>query len=223
MSLLSEKDRQHLIKEFAGLQHPVHLVVFTQDMECQFCRETRQIAEEVAGLSDLISLKVYDLVRDAEIAAEYGIDRIPATILMQGGETPKDYGIRYLGVPSGYEFTSLIHDILMVGRGDSGLAEPTRQWLAALTTPVHLQVFVTPTCPYCPRAVLLAHQFAMESDMVTADMVEATEFPDMAIKYSVMGVPRTVINETVYQEGAAPEGFLLAKLQEAVKQASYVG
>lgn len=222
MSLLSEKDRQHLINEFAGLQHPVQLVVFTQDMECQFCRETRQIAEEVASLSDLISLKFYDLVRDAEIAQAYGVDRIPATILL-GGETPKDYGIRYLGVPSGYEFTSLIHDILMVGRGDSGLAESTRQWLATLTTPVHLQVFVTPTCPYCPRAVLLAHQFALESDWVTADMVEATEFPDMAIKYSVMGVPRTVINETIYQEGAAPEGFLLAKLQEAVKQVSYAG
>ncbi len=222
MSLLSEKDRQHLINEFAGLQHPVQLVVFTQDMECQFCRETRQIAEEVASLSGLISLKFYDLVRDAEIAQAYGVDRIPATILL-GGVTPKDYGIRYLGVPSGYEFTSLIHDILMVGRGDSGLAESTRQWLATLTTPVHLQVFVTPTCPYCPRAVLLAHQFALESDMVTADMVEATEFPDMAIKYSVMGVPRTVINETIYQEGAAPEGFLLAKLQEVVKQVSYAG
>jgi glutaredoxin-like protein len=218
MSLLSEKDRQHLQNEFADLQHPVHLVVFSQDMECQFCRETRQIAEEVAALSDLISLKMYDLVRDAEIAQEYGINKIPAVLLMQGGEIPKDYGIRYFGAPSGYEFTSLVHDILMVGRGDSGLAESTRQWLAQLTTPIHLQVFVTPTCPYCPRAVLLAHQFAMESEMVTADMVEATEFPDMAIKYQVMGVPRTVINETLYQEGAAPEGFLLAKLQEAVQQ-----
>ena len=223
MSLLSEKDRQHLKNEFTGLLHPVDLVVFSQETECQFCRDTRQIAEEVAALSDLITLKLYDFVQDAEIAQAYGVDKIPAVILVQGGETPKDYGIRYFGVPSGYEFTSLVHDILMVGQGDSGLTEPTRQWLAGLTTPIHLQVFVTPTCPYCPRAVLLAHQFAMESDWVTADMVEATEFPDMAIKYSVMGVPRTVINETIYQEGAAPEGFLLAKLQEAVKQASYAG
>lgn len=220
MALLSEKDRQHLIQEFAGLAHPVRLIVFTQEMECQFCRETRQIAEEVAGLSDHINLELYDLVNDAEIARQYNIERIPATILMQGGDDAKDYGIRYFGIPSGYEFSSLIQDILLVGQRDSGLAEPTRQWLAELKTPVHLQVFVTPTCPYCPRAVVMAHQFAMESDLVTADMVEATEFPDMAIKYQVMGVPRTVINETIYQEGAAPESFLLAKLQEAVQQAS---
>ena len=218
MSLLSEKDRQHLIQEFTGLQHPVHLIVFTQEFECQLCRETRQIAEEVAALSDMISLEVLDFVADAEQARQYNIDKIPATILMQGGDAVKDFGIRYYGVPSGYEFSSLIFDILMVGRGDSGLAQPTREWLAHLTVPVHLQVFVTPTCPYCPRAGLLAHQFAMESDLVTADMVEATEFPDMAVKYQVMGVPRTVINETIFQEGAAPEGHLLAKLQQAMAQ-----
>lgn len=221
MTLLNEKDRQHLLQEFARLAHPVRLIVFTQEMECQFCRETRQIAEEIAALSDMISLELYDLVKDAEMARQYNIERIPATILMQGGNTPKDYGIRYLGIPSGYEFSSLIQDILLVGQRDSGLAQPTRQWLADLKTPVHLQVFVTPTCPYCPRAVILAHQFAMESDFITADMVEATEFPDMAIKYQVMGVPRTVINETIYQEGAAPESYLLAKLQEAVQQASF--
>lgn len=221
MTLLNEKDRQHLLQEFAGLAHPVRLIVFTQEMECQFCRETRQIAEEIAALSDMISLELYDLVKDAEMARQYNVERIPATILMQGGNTAKDYGIRYLGIPSGYEFSSLIQDILLVGQRDSGLAQPTRQWLAELKTPVHLQVFVTPTCPYCPRAVILAHQFAMESDFITADMVEATEFPDMAIKYQVMGVPRTVINETIYQEGAVPESYLLAKLQEAVQQATF--
>jgi glutaredoxin len=80
-----------------------------------------------------------------------------------------------------------------------------------------MQVFVTPTCPYCPQAVLLAHKMALESDLVTADMVEATEFPHLSMKYSVMGVPRTVINETVHMEGAAPEPLLLAKVQEAVQ------
>ena len=216
MALLSEQDQEHLRNEFAGLQAPVKLIVFTQEFECQYCRETRQIAEEVAELSDNISVDVYDFVADKEIAEQYNIDKIPATIVMVGGDEPLDYGIRYFGIPSGYEFSSLIHDILMVGGGDADLATETQQWLADLTEPVHFQVFVTPTCPYCPPAVLLAHKMAMASDFVTADMVEAPEFPQLSRKYNVMGVPRTVINEEFHVEGAVPEHMLLAKMQEAI-------
>ena len=185
MALLSEQDQEHLRNEFAGLQAPVKLIVFTQEFECQYCRETRQIAEEVAELSDNISVDVYDFVADKEIAEQYNIDKIPATIVMVGG-------------------------------GDADLATETQQWLADLTEPVHFQVFVTPTCPYCPPAVLLAHKMAMASDFVTADMVEATEFPQLSMKYNVMGVPRTVINEDTHVEGSVPEHMLLAKMQEAL-------
>ena len=216
MALLSEQDQEHLRNEFAGLQQPVKLIVFTQEFECQYCRETRQIAEEVAELSDDITLEVYDFVADKEIAEQYNIDKIPATIVMVGGEAATDYGIRYYGIPSGYEFSSLIQDILMVGGNDAPLAAETEQWLADLTEPVHFQVFVTPTCPYCPPAVLLAHKMAMASELVTADMVEASEFPQLSMKYNVMGVPRTVINEDTHVEGAVPEHMLLAKMQEAI-------
>ena len=216
MALLSEQDQEQLRNEFAGIQQPVKLIVFTQEFECQYCRETRQIAEEVADLSDQITLEVYDLLADKEIAEQYNIDKIPATIVMVGGEEPVDFGIRYYGIPSGYEFSSLIHDILMVGDGSFELAAETEQWLAELTTPLHFQVFVTPTCPYCPQAVLMAHKMAMASEFVTADMVEANEFPHLSMKYSVMGVPRTVINEDFHVEGAVPEHMLLAKMQEAV-------
>ena len=122
MALLSEQDQEHLRNEFAGLQQPVNLIVFTQEFECQYCRETRQITEEVAELSDNISLEIYDFVADKEIADQYNIDKIPATIIMAGGDEPLDYGIRYYGIPSGYEFSSLIHDILMVGEGIVQLA-----------------------------------------------------------------------------------------------------
>jgi glutaredoxin-like protein len=216
MSLLKAEDRQHLIKEFESLQQPVSILVFTQERECQYCRETRLIAEEIVGLSDKISLEIYDLVADQAVAEQYGIDKIPATIIMRGGETPKDYGIRYYGIPSGYEFSSLIEDILMISAEESGLSTETKAELAALSQPLHLQVFITPTCPYCPQAVRLAHQLALESDLVRADMVEAIEFPHLSMKYHVQGVPRTVINETLHLEGAAPEFMLMEKIREAV-------
>jgi alkyl hydroperoxide reductase subunit AhpF len=90
--------------------------------------------------------------------------------------------------------------------------------LAQVEEPVHVQVFVTPTCPYCQSSVMLAHQMAVASPMVRGDMVEATEFPHLATKYQVMGVPRTVINESVHIEGAVPEPMILAKLEEALAQ-----
>lgn len=216
MALLKEEDRQHLRQEFEKLENPVKFIVFTQEFECQYCSETRQIAEEVAGLSDAIQLEIYDLINDEDVAKRYDVDKIPALVIMRDGDDPKDYGIRYFGIPSGYEFSSLIEDTMMISRGESGLLAETKKWVAELTEPLHLQVFVTPTCPYCPRAVLLAHQLAMESDLIRADMVEAIEFPHLSTKYQVQGVPRTVINEMVHLEGAAPEPMLLDKLKEAV-------
>jgi hypothetical protein len=79
-----------------------------------------------------------------------------------------------------------------------------------------MQVFVTPTCPYCPQAVVLAYEMAYASPQVRADGVESTEFPQLAIKYQVSGVPRTVINEDTFLEGAAPPDMLLDKVREAL-------
>ncbi|MGQ9457945.1 MAG: protein disulfide oxidoreductase [Anaerolineae bacterium] len=217
MPLLSGKDAAYLREEFAKhLVHPVRLVMFTQTFACQYCKETEQIVREVADLSDKIEAEIYNFVTDAEKAKEYGVDKIPAIAVV--GE--RDYGIRFYGIPSGYEFTSLIEDILDVSRGKTSLSDETRQALAQLTEPMHIQVFVTPTCPYCPGAVRLAHQLAMESDLVRADMVEAIEFPHLANKYQVMGVPRTVFNETVHQEGAVPEPIFVARLLQAAGKMS---
>ena len=216
MSLLNEEIQSQLKDEFAGLTGQVKLVLFTQEMECQYCTETRSLAEEVAGLSDKIDVEVYDFVKDSEIVETYGIDKIPAMAIVKGGKEPKDYGIRLYGIPSGYEFSTLIEDIAMVSTGESGLDQETKDELASLTSPLHFQVFVTPTCPYCPPAVRLAHKMALESDLVTGDMVEAIEFPHVSNKYQVMGVPRTVINEDFFLEGAAPEAMLMAKVREAL-------
>ncbi|MFN8485036.1 MAG: thioredoxin family protein [Anaerolineae bacterium] len=218
MALLSKKDQQELMKEFEALTRPVKLVLFTQDSDCEYCPDTRQIVEEVAGLSSKIGVEVLDLQAQSAQAAAYGIDKAPGMAMLADGPETVDYGIRYYGIPSGYEFASLIQDILMVSRGDSGLAPATRAALAEIKTPMRLQVFVTPTCPYCPRAVHMAHQMAMENSHITADMVEAIEFPHLAHKYSVMGVPRTVINENVHVEGAVPEAMLLQRVMAAAEQ-----
>lgn len=213
MPMLNDKERRFLetyLQE--NLSGPVTIKLFTQAISCQFCRETQQLLEEVAALSDKIELRVHNFVLDKAEAEAHGIRRIPATVIM--GET--DYGIRFYGIPSGYEFNTLIEDIVAVSNDAHGLSDETLAQLARIQVPVHIQVFVTPTCPYCPEAVRIAHSLAMASDKITADMVESVEFPQLANRYSVMGVPKTVINEKTELEGAAPEPLVVAKVLEAV-------
>jgi len=211
---LMDQDTQNQVRNLlTAVTSPVNLHLFTQEFECGYCKETRQIAEEVAELADLVTLHVHDFVEDSALAESLKVDKIPAIAVM--GADDLDYGIRFYGIPSGYEFTSLLEAIIAVGTSTNDLDESTLAFLDKLTTPLHLQVFVTPTCPYCPNAVVLAHRLAMASDKVTADMVEVTEFPHLGNRYNVMGVPRTVINEDTYIEGAVPEPMLLEKLKAA--------
>jgi glutaredoxin-like protein len=216
MTLLDDKTREGVVTLLSDLAGPVRVLVFTQASDCQFCDETRQLVEEVAALSDRITLDVFDAAQDADQVESYGVDKFPAIVIL--GEGGCDYGVRFYGIPSGYEFTSLLHGLRVVSAGpeETGLSEETIACLDGLETPTHLQVFVTPNCSYCPRAVVLAHAMAVASDKVRADMVEAMEFPDLASRYHVMGVPRTVINEREYVEGAVPEPMLLAQIRVAV-------
>lgn len=163
----------------------------------------RLTVEELAGLSDRIQVEVRNFVTDRPRVEEFGIDKIPAIAVL--GEGDRDYGIRFFGVPAGYEFSSLLEAIKMVASGDSGLSPEAREALRGLKKPVHIQVFVTLTCPYCPMAVQLAHRCAVESELVRADMVEAAEFPHLANRYGVYAVPKVVMNEGVSFEGALPE------------------
>ncbi len=213
MGFLQEKDKEYIRDLFSKMENEVIITNFTQEIECQYCRETRQILEELSELSDKIKLNVYNFVNDKEIAGKYNIDKIPATLI----EGEKDYGIRYYGIPSGYEFSSLIEDIVDVSKGDSRLSQKSRELLKQIDAPLRLQVFVTPTCPYCPNAVRLAHKIAMENPYVTADMVEATEFPHLSMRYNVRGVPRTMVGEEYNIEGALPENQFVETVVEYFK------
>ncbi len=198
----------------ADLARPVVIKFFETSLDCPTCPEIRRLLQEVADLSDHVTLEVYNLYTDDEEARRYGVDKAPAIVLTD--EQGENYGIRFYGAPSGYEFTTLLEDIRMVADGASGLSDTTKARLAELKHPVDLKVFVTPTCPYCPAAVRLAHQFALESPLVTASMVEATEFPEWANRFNVYGVPKTVINdsEALSLEGAAPEATLLDQVMQ---------
>jgi len=141
MALLRDRDRRKIQADLAQLEGPVKLVTFTQELACQFCRENDQLMRELSELSDKISVEVYNFQLDKEQVARYQVDKIPATIV----EGARDYGIRFYGVPMGYEFMSLLGAIRDASRGTTTLTPETKAALAGIKTPVHLQVLVTPT------------------------------------------------------------------------------
>ncbi len=213
-----EQEIKKEIQQILGkLTSPVKLFFFTQKNACPLCVHQQELLEELVSLSSKLELKVYDFVLNGDQVSGYRIDKIPATAVMG----KKDYGIRFYGVTAGYEFTSLIEAIMMVSTGRSGLTPEVEKLVRVIREPVHMQVLVTLTCPYCPKMVRVADQFAFVNDNIRADMVESSAFVHLVQKYSVTGVPRTIINESYAFDGALPETAVYLEILKAVNPEGY--
>jgi len=141
MGLIRDEDAVEIRQRLKEMVNPVKLVHFTQELNLEYGRETQQLLQDLTELSDKLSLEVHNFLLDKEKAAEYGVDKVPATVVRDG----QDHGIRFYGIPAGYEFSTLLDAILAVSRGDSGLTEESREKLKRVFSPLHLEVFVTPT------------------------------------------------------------------------------
>jgi len=186
----------------------VRLIFFEQSIGCDACAPTRRAIERLAASEEGVTVETWNLVLDKEKAAEFAVDRAPATIVAAQGRER----IRYYGAPLGHELSTLVDAIRMTSTGETGLSDQSRARLKALTSPVRIQVFFTPTCVYCPRMIALANQLAVESPLVSAVAIDATAYPDLVRRYRVNGVPKTVINESVEITGVASEEDLVNAL-----------
>lgn len=217
MALISEENRKIIVKEFEEhLKNPVELKVFTDSKEnCPYCEPTVEIAKELSELDSRIKLKVYDRTSDAEEVEKEGISKFPTVIVTDG----KSLGnrIRYSGIPSGYEFSSLFEDIKAVSSGNVEVPEKVKESIKAIQKPVEIKVYVTPTCPYCPRAVGTAHKFAMLNSKITGEMIEATEFGEEASAAGVSSVPHIVINGEASFVGARSDADFAEFILDAIK------
>jgi len=225
MALLGPKEQEIVRERLANLTRDVEMVLFTDSSTviapgkepCLYCKETKQLLEELSALSDKLHLVVYDLAtpEGREKAGAYKVEAAPTLILREKGS--EAINLRYRGIPAGYEFASLLEDIEMLGRDGHGLPENVVQELNDLPEEVVLQVFVTPTCPYCPQAVRTAHRLAYASPKVWGEMIEANEFPALSDRYRIHGVPDTIINHGKERVlGAQPLSQFLQAIRKAV-------
>ena len=210
---IEDKILNEIKSMFENMESEVTLHMFTKKNHCLLCNETLSLVEQVAAQSDKVILDHCECDIDSEKAQLWKIERHPAIVV----EGQAKGLIRFYGIPSGYEFGSLIESIIMSSKSDSVDLDPELiEEIQAIDKPLHLQVFVTPTCPYCPTAVLTAFKLAMLNENIMADMVEATEFQELSMKYHVQGVPKTVINDDWDVVGGVPAQTLMDKVREAL-------
>jgi len=212
MPIKLDEETLNKVKEyFAQLESNV-VLYYAIDEEGERV-EFSKIVEEILKLLSSLSSKLTAVRMDEDLEKELNIDKRPA-IVIHGKDK---YNIRYFGVPAGYEFGVIIEDIVYASKGTPDVPKEVLPKLREINEKVHIQVFVTPTCPYCPIAAKAAHMYAIANTNITSDVVEVSEFPELAEKYGIFAVPKIVINDKVEVEGAIPHEFFIEKILEAIR------
>jgi glutaredoxin-like protein len=144
--VLNDQLVKQINEVFEGIQEPVQVLFFGSKDNCDYCNEAKQLLEEVTALNDKLELSVYDMQENADVAGQFNVTKAPGIVIAaKDNAEVKNLGIQFSGIPSGHEFSTLINDILIVSKRESGLDAKTREFLKNIDKPLHLQVFVTPT------------------------------------------------------------------------------
>jgi glutaredoxin-like protein len=180
---------------------------------CQYCKPVRQMLEELAALTDKISLRQHIFDEDEEAVAQYQVERVPAIVLHVGDSC----WLKYYGSPGGHEFVPLVETIVDISRGTKYLSDRIGKRLRKLKRDARIQVFVTPTCPHCPQMARLAYHMALESPRISTEVIEAAEFPELSQRYQVRAVPTTIIDEKMSLAGTVPDDLLIDTIEQAIE------
>jgi glutaredoxin-like protein len=174
----------------------------------------RDLLTGLAGLSHKLHLEVYNFTADHAAANAYHIDKVPGFLLI--GE--KDYGIRYYGMPSDFEFRMLLEDIVHVSSGQSDLSSESVEKLRQVRMPVSLEIITVKACFLSTEAVHIAHRMAIESDLVTVDLVNAEDFPEVAKRYRILASPTVVVNGSYSFYGARQESDFVKEVFKGIRE-----
>ncbi|MCX7641870.1 MAG: thioredoxin family protein [Elusimicrobiales bacterium] len=201
--MLDYETRDKIKKAFSDLKNRVGIVFFKESLNCSTCKEMEILLEEIKDTLSFIDLEVYNKYLDMQKADEYKVEKTPAVFF-------KDYlgfkkNLIIYGFTHGYEFITLLEIIKYISGFKIDLEEESMKVLETLNKDVNIKVFVTPTCPYCPSTVLTLAKFSLFSSRINTEIIMVNEFYELATKYGVRGVPKTIVNEKIHLEGARAE------------------
>jgi glutaredoxin-like protein len=215
MALLQEKDRKYLEEKFEKeLKDPVNIKIFVSETNPGLANENMALIEEIVSISKMLNWSKHDI--NDELGKKYNIKYSPTTIVDDDKETYNGR-IRFQGIPAGYEFMSFIESIVDVSRKENDMSDEIKEQVKKLTVPVNIDVYITHSCPHCPNAVMTAHKLAQLNENITAQMIDASEFPELSNEHKVFSVPHIYVNDKINFVGALPHEQYLAKVLEIQK------
>lgn len=207
MAFLNEEISKQITEVFGTMKKNVNIALFLKTTECDSCDDTKGYMEEMAALSDKLSLDIYDIDNDSDKASEYNVEMVPSIVLLD--ESKQDLGIKFNGIPAGHEINSFIGGVMEVADAGEELPAEMLERIKSIDKPVNIKVFVTLACPHCSGAVSKAHKIALLNPNVNAEMIEANTFGELSQKFNVSGVPKIVFNDGPDLVGNQPlEEFL---------------
>ena len=209
---MDDATREQVRELFTRIENEVKVHLFIEEKSCLYCNDVKDMMEQLAELSDKITIVEHRDSLDSDIAKEMGVEYHPAVVL----HSKEKYKIKFYGIPAGHEFGALVGSIIDVSTGTAPLPRDVIEDIASIDKPINIKVFVTPQCPYCPDMTRLANQAAIVNHLISSEMIESLEFQELTTKYEVFGVPKVIINETTTIEGLPPVQMFIDKLFEAI-------
>ncbi len=198
--MISDEVKSQVNDRFKALDKEV-IIEYHEDASAQLNEQIKQLLTELVSISPKLKLVING---DAPLRPSFDLKGLNKGV------------VRFAGIPSGHEFTTLIESIIMVSTGKHQLSDSTVKFLEGLTKPLDFKVFITTMCPHCPAAVYLAHEMAMVSSKVTATMVESMEFQDLSMRFNISSVPNTIINDSEGFVGAYPENMAVEVVKKKI-------
>ena len=202
MGIISEDVRKQIAEMFKELTNNV-TIIYHENEKAQLNLQIKNLLKEVVDINDKIKMEI--VKDDSKLTPYFDLKGVNNGV------------IRFMGIPSGHEFTTLIESIKLASTGNHMLSDESVAFLKSIDKPVDMKVFITTTCPHCPSAVFLAHRFACVSDEITASMVEAMEFQELSMKFNITAVPNTIINDSEGYVGAYPENMAIDALKKKLQ------
>lgn len=212
MPFLAEENRIEIRRAFDTLKDAVLLEIFTRREDCLYGAETRELMNELGRLHEKVRVSFVDLDREPDAAPD--VDKVPC-IFLRSSESLDRVPIRFYGIPSGSAFQAFLEAVLDLSFGETPLKASSKAALSRVSRPLHLQVFISPTCEFCPYAIRWATLAAIEQPSIRADIVKSTDFLGLAERYQITSVPTVVVDEETTFPGAVPEKEFIKHLISA--------
>ena len=209
---MDDATREQVRELFTRIDNEVKVHLFIEERSCLYCNDVKDMMDQLAELSDRITIVEHRDALNSDIAKEMGVEYHPAVVL----HSKEKYKIKFYGIAAGHEFGALVGTIIDVSTGTVPLPGDVIEDIASIDKPINIKVFVTPQCPYCPDMTRLAHQAAIINPLISSEMIESLEFQQLTAKYEVFGVPKVIINETTTIDGLPPVQMFVEKLFEAI-------